>query len=304
MNNGYTDMGCKTKNFLIAAFINLFALMGHTALAAPSAELWDRWSQRDAQSSETIDHSDWDTFLKRYIIDHRDGINRFAYSEVSRNDRATLRAYIGKLSAITIGEYNPAEQRAYWINLYNALTVHEILEHYPVASILDIRSGIFSAGPWGKTLTAVEGQPITLDNIEHRILRPIWHDPNIHYAVNCASLGCPNLQPHAFTADNAAQLLTRAARQYINHPRGVSFVNGKLIVSSIYDWFEDDFGGNSRAVIAHLKKYAEPTLRAKLENKTRIYDDVYNWSLNSKKPVKIKKRSLYSDGNGGGGGGS
>ena len=101
------------------------------------------------------------------------------------------------------------EQLAYWINLYNALTVKVILDHYPVKSILDIdiSPGWFSIGPWGKKLVAVEGVEISLDDIEHRILRPIWRDPRIHYALNCAAVGCPNLLREAFTGATAEVLL-------------------------------------------------------------------------------------------------
>ena len=84
---------------------------------------------------------------------------------------------------------------------------------------------------------------MSLDDIEHRILRPIWRDPRIHYAVNCASIGCPDLFPEAITAANADAYLTRGARDYINDPRGAVVTGGRLTVSSIYKWFREDFGG-------------------------------------------------------------
>ena len=96
-----------------------------------------------------------------------------------------------------------------------------MLRFYPVDSIRDISSGFFSPGPWKKELLNVEGQSLTLNDIEHRILRPIWQDPRIHYAVNCASLGCPNLPVIAFSEDNTDAMLDRAAQQFINHPRGL-----------------------------------------------------------------------------------
>jgi Protein of unknown function, DUF547 len=87
-----------------------------------------------------------------------------------------------------------------------------------VASIRDIAisPGLFSVGPWGRKLIEVEGEPLSLDDIEHRILRPIWRDPRLHYAVNCAALGCPNLRSSAFTAANADILLETAASDYVN----------------------------------------------------------------------------------------
>ena len=113
----------------------------------------------------------------------------------------------------------------YWINLYNAFTVHLILEHYPQDSIVDIRYGFFDFGPWDEKLLQIEDEEVSLNDIEHRILRPIWKDPRLHYALNCASLGCPNLQPESFYPGNVESLLNSRARDYINHPRGLRFEN-------------------------------------------------------------------------------
>lgn len=253
--------------------------------AAPSAELWQKWTQHDANSSETINHDIWNSLLNRYVTLDKSNINLFAYKAVSATDRQSLKQYLNALSEVSISRLNRDEQRAYWINLYNALTINVILDYYPVRSIRDISSGLFSSGPWAKELIRVEGETLTLDDIEHRILRPIWQDPRLHYAVNCASIGCPNLQNQAFTASNTESLLEKAAREYINHERGANVSNGgKLIVSSIYKWFGDDFGGEA-GVIAHLKQYARPELSTALQAVDEIDADHYDWSLNGLTPV-------------------
>ena len=137
-------------------------------------------------------------FLAQHLRTGEDGIARIGYGAVSDEDRKSLDAYIAALAGHPGSRraLNRAEQQAYWINLYNALTVQVILDHYPVESIrdIDISPGLFADGPWGKKLVTIEGEAVSLDDIEHRILRPIWKDPRIHYAVNCASIGCPNLQ--------------------------------------------------------------------------------------------------------------
>ena len=253
-----------------------------SALAAPKANLWDRWLANDPQATVTVDHSPFDHFLKVYVVRGKDGVNRVRYAGVSAADREALDRYLKRLAEVPVGKLNRAEQQAYWINLYNALTVQVILQHYPVKSIrdIDISPGFFSDGPWGKKLIRIEGTDVSLDDIEHRILRPIWKDPRVHYAANCASIGCPNLQPHAFTAADADTLLTQGARDYVNHPRGVRIENEALIVSSIYRWFAADFGGSDAKIIEHLKSYAEPGLRSQLERRRRISDHGYDWSLN------------------------
>ena len=157
-----------------------------------------------------------------------------------------------------------------------------ILEHYPVTSIrrINISPGFFSRGPWDAPLVEVEGQSLTLNDIEHRILRPIWNDPRIHYGVNCASIGCPNLQPKPFTAENLESMLEAAARGFINHPRGVYFDGRRLRLSSIFNWFSEDFGESDREVLEHLGEYTEPSLAETLRNYTGRISYDYNWDLN------------------------
>ncbi len=252
------------------------------SLFAPSADVWDRWTAHDPASTATVDHSAWDGLLGRYVVEGRDGINRVAYGRVSAADRAALSAYIGALAATPISRYARPQQRAYWINLYNALTVKTVLDHYPVDSIRDIDTspGVFADGPWGADAIVVEGQTVTLNDIEHRILRPIWRDPRVHYAVNCAAIGCPNLQPTAFTAANTDALMDKGARDYVNHPRGARVAGGDLTVSSIYVWFQEDFGGTGESVIAHLRRFAGPALAGQLAPIRSISDHAYDWTLN------------------------
>ena len=267
---------------LAALALPLAGIASLEALFAPKAELWPRWQAHDPASAETLDHAAWDRLLRRYLTRDAAGLNRFDYGAVGAADRAALDGYLAALAARSVGRLDRAEQRAYWINLYNALTVQVVLAHYPVESIqdIDISPGLFASGPWDKTLIAVEGEALTLNDIEHRILRPIWRDPRIHYAVNCASVGCPNLQTRAFTAANTDALLEAAARDYVASPRGLALADGRLTVSSIYVWFNEDFGGSDAGVIAHLRQYAAPDLAARLAQVTAIFGHAYDWRLN------------------------
>ena len=267
-----------------AAAFGLLMALSFAALAAPKAELWERWSA-STLSKVGIDHAAWNDFVTRHVQPGTDGINRIAYGKVSKADRAALAGYLEAMQRVAIRKFSRAEQRAYWINLYNAATVNVVLEHYPVDSILkiDISPGLFAKGPWKKKLLTVEGEKVSLDDIEHRILRPIWQDPRTHYAVNCASLGCPNLQPRAYTAGNMDELLDAGARAYVNHARGARLDKGRLTVSSIYVWFQSDFGGDDAGVIAHLRKYAAPELERQLAGVRRIAGHEYDWSLNGAK---------------------
>lgn len=267
---------------LITMMIMPFLVWSKTALAAPKAVLWERWEAHDPNSKADIDHSPWAGLLKQYLITGADGINRFAYGDVKDADRQVLNTYLQALANTPISTHNRSVQMAYWINLYNALTVQVILDHYPTDSIrdIDISPGFFSDGPWGKKLLTIEGERVALDDIEHQILRPIWRDPRIHYAVNCASIGCPNLQPTPFEAAMLNRQLDDAAIDFVNHQRAVTIQNGGVVVSSIYRWFSEDFGDVDEKIIAHLKTYASPDLAMQLEKLTSIDDDAYDWRLN------------------------
>jgi hypothetical protein len=251
-------------------------------LFAPAKSLDAHWTAHDDKASAQVDHASFDNFLRRYAARDRAGVVRVGYGNVTASDRQALRSYVQSLAAVPVRRLARAEQLAYWINLYNALTLGVVLDHYPVASVrdIDISPGLLARGPWDKALVAVEGHELTLNDIEHRILRPIWSDPRIHYAVNCASVGCPNLRENAFTASTAPRQLDEGARDYVNDPRGVLIAADGVHASSIYDWFQEDFGGSEAGVLAHLARYAGDALAARLAEINSIAGYSYDWSLN------------------------
>ncbi len=251
------------------------ALFSLPLYAAPEAKLWSYWQQSNESNSTEISHQAWQELLNRYISEQGEH-NLFAYKAVTQEDNAKLDNYLNQMAQVNPLQYSKDEQYAYWVNLYNAITVDLILEAYPVSSITKL-GGLFSFGPWDEDVITINGKTITLNDIEHRILRPIWQEPRTHYAVNCASLGCPNLQQQAFSADNTEQLLESAAISFINSNKGAQVEGNKLVVSSIYDWFGKDFAIDG-GVRAHIEKY-----RPSLTNAPDSIDYEYNWSLNEKR---------------------
>ena len=249
-------------------------------LAAPKADLWVFWNVSDESNAQAIDHGRWQAFLDDYLRIGSDGINRVAYRDVSVGNRAELGKYLDSLSSLDPRAYNRAEQFAYWINLYNALTVEIVLRNPKKGSILRMGKGLFSIGPWDDPLLTIAGQPLTLNDIEHRILRPIWRDRRIHYAVNCASIGCPNLATTAYTASNVEALLDAGEAAYINHPRGVRFDDrGRLQLSELYKWYVGDFAEDELALVRYLAE-RHATMGGELSAYTgRIRYD-YDWALN------------------------
>lgn len=228
--------------------------------------------------------------LRKYVANGRDGINRVDYRRwhADAQDRMALGAYIAMLAGARPSQMARPQALVFWANLYNALTLKVILDHYPVKSIRDIRSQSSLLdlkaliGPWRTQLVSIEGKSLSLDDIEHGIMRPTFADPRVHYAVNCASIGCPNLQPAPWRAASLDGDLDAAARAYVNHPRAVTVkADGSLKISSIYRWFIEDFGGNDAGILRHLRQFANADLAERLAGTPRISEDGYDWTLNA-----------------------
>jgi hypothetical protein len=236
-----------------------------------------------AAASGVADHGAFDVLLAKFARSSRDGVVRVDYAGWKRSsgDISKLRRYIDDLAAQDPLGLSRAEQFAFWANLYNALTLQVVLDAYPVASIREVRPTLLALGPWKKSIVRVAGIDLSLDAIEQEILRKGWRDPRVHYAVNCASISCPNLPLQAWRGAGLSTALNAAARAYVSHPRGASFEGNALVVSSIYRWYAADFGGADPGIIAHLAGYAADGLRARLQATRRISRDQYDWSLNA-----------------------
>lgn len=242
-------------------------------------ELWDRWTAHDPGATAQLNHVAWDYLLDTYL--RRAGtVQLFDYQVVTPQDRLLLDDYVESLAGVPISRYARPEQLAFWINLYNAVTLKVVLDNYPIDSIREVDSLFRIGGPWDEKRVTVAGEKLSLDDIENRILRPIWRDARVHYALNCAAKGCPDLAAVAFTSENTEALLDAGARAYINDGRGVRLRDGDLFVSSIFKWYREDFGGSDAGILAHLKRYAEPGLRAKLAAVKKIKGYSYDWDLN------------------------
>ncbi len=258
------------------------------ACGAPEPEEIEGWDASDESNVERIDHRAWQEILDGYIAADALGVNLVNYESLaaSADDTAKLNGYLDYLQGLDPRDYSRAEQMAYWINLYNALTVKVVLDAYPVETIRDIHEGMVPlTGPWDDVHAQVTGEDLTLNHMEHGILRPIWQDERIHYAVNCAAYGCPHLIETVFTAANTEELLEAGARAYVNNPRGVDVVDEEFIVlSNIYDWYAEDFGDTEESVTAHLREYAEEKLATFLETFEGAVEYDYDWSLNQQQP--------------------
>jgi len=159
--------------------------------------------------------------------------------------------------------------------------VRTVLGGYPVRSIRDLNfsGGLLLRGPWDAHLVTIANEAVTLSDIEHRILRPIWRDPRVHYVLNCASLGCPDMPAEALDSATMETVLDAAAAGFIAHERGVAAGPEGLRLSSIYNWFAEDFATDG-GVVPHVLRYAAPAKAVAIRAEPAIRGFRYDWDLN------------------------
>jgi len=253
----------KTKKLIIRVALWVCFFCGATDFLAP------KWS------SATVDNGLYAELLGKYVQNGTVDYQGFKNAEIK------LDQYLKFLEETNTKKLSRDEQFAFYINAYNAWTIKLILSDYPgIKSIKDLGS-IFK-NPWKKKIARVNADIITLDNIEHDILRPRFKDPRVHFAVNCASKGCPPLRPEPYRADILEQQLDEMTKAFINDSRRNRLEGQTLYVSSIFKWFSEDFNND---VVGFFLKYAQEDLKKQLDDgkskiKVRYLD--YDWSLNGK----------------------
>ncbi|WP_412050964.1 DUF547 domain-containing protein [Hoeflea sp. Naph1] len=231
--------------------------------------------------SDGFDHSAYDALLRAHVIADANSYNRVDYRGV-KSQLGALKSYVAALEAANPVSLSPNEAHAYWINLYNAKTLEVVAEAFPVSSIKKVNLGgsfLFGSGPWKAKLMTVNGVDLSLDDIEHEIVRGLFKNPMSHYGLNCASYSCPNLAARAFTGANLDAQLRQNAVDYVNHPRGVKIENNRITASKIYSWYASDFGGKGK-LKAHWSGLAAPEKAARIAGASIAGYD-YDWSINA-----------------------
>lgn len=232
-------------------------------------------------------HRAWDALLKRHVVLSAGGrSSKLDYAGMAR-DHAALQAYLATLSAVPEAEFAAwpkAQRMAFLINAYNAFTVEKILQRYPdIRSIWDF--GKVFGNPFKDAFFTLFGRKHSLDGIEHETLRRrgAYDEPRVHFAVNCASIGCPMLREEAYVADRLErQLEEQAARFLSDRSRNRLADDGRLEVSKIFDWFKDDFGERERFFARHAGLLADdPQGRQRIvEGRAPLAFLEYDWTLN------------------------
>ena len=236
-------------------------------------------------SAATFDYSVYRTLLEKNVIESGQS-TKVKYAALKK-DPSKLIEFNKSVSAISLSEFKgwpKNEQIAFLINAYNSFTLQIVVQHYPVSSIKKI-GGIFG-NPWKKKFFQFLGVESSLDRIEHEILRKDYKEPRIHFAVNCASIGCPPLQKLPFEAIRLDEQLEIAARNFVNSSNFNQYdpTTNTLNLSSIFKWYGSDFGEEKdlRKFFADRSDLGQPSKDAILKSAKISYLD-YDWNLNEAK---------------------
>jgi hypothetical protein len=224
-------------------------------------------------AGNTVDHTLLGDLLAKHV---RDGVVDYAGIKA---EEKKLDQYLSVLENTDPDALGREEQFAFYINAYNAWTIKLILTGYPgVKSIKDL--GSLFQSPWKKEIARINGRALTLDDIEHKILRPTFKDPRVHFAINCAAKSCPPLLPEPYRGETLDSQLNRVTRDFINTPGNHRLEGDTLWVNSIFKWFAEDFNDDPGGF---YRKYAQGDLKRILEEKRdrlRVKFLDYDWSLN------------------------
>jgi hypothetical protein len=267
-----------------ALFLAMSAAAALAACGAPAARPVKGEIARAVEASlaggrEAFGHAEWDRLLaggtRAGLVD---------YSRL-RSHRGDLDAYLGRVAAAAVDRLAPGHLKALLINAYNAGTVKAILDHPGVETIRKI------PGVWTVTTHVVGGFEVTLDDIEHRILRPFFKDPRVHFALNCASRSCAPLPPWAYDGDRIEAQLEERTRAFLADPRHLRLEGGRLLVSRYFDWYGEDFTGAgwlgaAGSIRDYVARHAPPDVARFLESRPDAplgFLD-YDWALNEAPP--------------------
>ena len=233
-------------------------------------------------------HAAWDALLKRHVVVLEEGkASRVRYAALAQ-ERAALEGYLKALSAVPEAEFERwtrAQQMAFLVNAYNAFTVEKILRRYPdLRSIWDF--GKLFGNPFKDRFFTLLGRPASLDDLEHGMLRKRYRDPRVHYALNCASLGCPMLREEAYVHERLERQLEEQAARFLSDRSRNRFAAGRLEVSRIFDWYREDFEPRGAYFARYANALADDPAARKLiaEGAAPVTFLEYDWTLNDAGP--------------------
>jgi len=240
-------------------------------------------------SAAGLDHSRWNRLLAEYVDDE----GRVDYDGLENRERDQLDAYLASLAEANVEKMTETERLAFWINAYNAGIVDAILQGYSPESSLS-RVKLFR---WYSLRVA--GKDRTPNEIEHEILRKRFREPRIHFALVCAATSCPKLRREAYRGEVLDQQLDDQARRFIHDPDRNRIDTTEIRLSSIFEWFEEDFSSEAGSVPAFVARYLDGELAAALQRKADHLEFLeYDWTLNAQREKRKTQNNSATENHG------
>ncbi len=262
------------------------------AVAGPKITVGKHVPPNAQVSIDRIDHRQWDALLRRYV--DAKGDVAYAQWKQSAQDQQVLASYLAQLStANPDAQASPAAKLAFWINAYNAVTVHGILREYPTTSIRNHTAKLLGYNIWDDLLLTVGGKAYSLNQMEHELLRKMG-EPRIHFAIVCASRSCPRLLAEAYDPTKLDAQLTTNTQNFFANPGNFAFdpARGSFQLSSILDWFGEDFGSDQASQLRKIAPYlpSRAAYDAAIANSVSLSYLKYDWGLNDQASANSTNR--------------
>ncbi len=268
----------------VAALSCVMGVSLSNAHATVEMELNSFWDDREPQSLINVDNTAFREILERYVAtDHPSGIARFNYEAFSVSDKAKLEQYLEYLQFLEPRQLNDPEAKAYWINLYNAATLNLMIEEYQdgdTDGFRVIRSDRIASRPWRRNIITIAQQKLSLEDILNTVIRPMYKDPRVHFALFFCSLGGPNMPTEVFEGENNEELLNKFESEYLSQSRAVRMDQGQLVLSEIFSNFDTDFAPSQSGMIAYLRERVPAPVAEAMNSATSIRYE-YDWGLNA-----------------------
>ncbi len=262
---------------LLAIALLLLSRPSVSAIEMKPIEFWD---DSEPLSEINVDHTALQEILQAYVIsDHPSGISRFDYDRVLDDDKAKLQAYLDYLQLLEPRQLSEAEAKAYWVNLYNAATLNMVIDAYSNGRVTKVQARGLPTRRWRRTIVTVALQDMSLDDILNGVIRPLYRDPRMHFALFFCTLGGPDMPTEVLNGENNNELLDKFQEKYLMQSRAVRLEDGELVLSEIFQNYDTDFADSESALIRYLQQYVPEPVSEAMNGVYDIRFD-YDWALN------------------------
>ncbi len=274
----------RTRSIVSLVMLGVVSFFTVATMAAVPMKLIKFWNDVEPESLINVAHSAFKEVLTAYISDqHPSGIARFNFNAVSASDRTKLESYLDYLQLLEPRQLNEGQAKAYWVNIYNAATLKMMLDAYEddrVSSIRDARTGVFSARPWKRKLVTISQQKMSLDDIHNGVLRPMYKDHRIHFALFFFSLGGPDVSATILEGENNEEVLNALEKNYMSHYRAARLNGSELVLSGLFETYDTDFADDFDSLLQYIAQHVPEEISAAFPNISDTRYE-YDWGINT-----------------------